>query len=123
MRVAGWIGFAVPVLVSVSVGTIAQAACTTVPSAFGTGSMPLFHGKRGALQSPFLIPHDTLTVSRRDCDGQATLTDAADARVVVMLHPPVGRERAFVLMRETNVECSTDPFVTDCDVALGGNGA
>jgi len=39
-----------------------------------------------------------------------------------MLHSPVGRERAFVLMKQTDVDCSTDPFVTKCNAAFGGNG-
>src|SRR5262249_46461660 len=92
-------------------GRASHAGCNVVP--FGlTAPVARFHSMRGAMTAPFLIPYEEVSIVRRACDAGTKFPAVADARIVVMVQPPVGRTRALVLKQQsTDGPCAAaDPF-------------
>jgi hypothetical protein len=88
-----------------------------------------FHGARGTLASPFVIPTDTLRITRRVCDDPQKTSFPAnapdDVRTVVVVRPLGDKIHAIVLRRGTTDEpCppNSDAFTTACQTALGTAG-
>src|SRR5262249_50050074 len=92
------------------------AGCNAFPPA-GTATM-VFNGSRGTLGSPFVIPTETLRITRRGCDGPVGTSfpsNSDDVRTIVVLRPPSGKVRVIVLKPgTTDGPCDTDAFTEKC---------
>jgi hypothetical protein len=114
------------VFVMVAMGLVpstpSHASCNAFPAASSASSRMEFNGSRGTLGSPFVIPTDTLRITRRPCDepaGTPFPANADDVRTVVVLRPPSGKARAIVLKAgAVDGPCGSDAFTTNCQKEL-----
>jgi hypothetical protein len=115
------------ILVAMTMGFVpsgrSHACCNAFPPQAATSNVMQFPGARGTLASPFVIPTDTLRITRRTCDGPTNTSfpaDPDDVRTVVLVRAP-DRPRAIVLRRgTTNGPCppGSDAFTASCQTEL-----